>query len=630
MANKNENYNPSKEEFKFVNKEDKIFDKKFETKPVGYFKDAMIRFSKNKTNVVASAILFTLIFLSILVPFISSKNAKYLEEELAFLGPRIPILEKFGIADGTSYREGVPVDPDTYDLETGLALPAGYRPEAIYMDTLENFTVSCNDRSLKCVGGANRLSVDNGSDQTAITSQTFYEFNQASNPYLLIEILEFVNDGTATLEVQVIPEFGGNFETIQTIDSAGTYEIYPYEQYTDLVFPITSKVRLKLNSSTTNNSVSIKRIELYDDTQEDPLISESGYTLSQYNINGDIGGGLFVRENGELTQANFKYDDYKSALGNKRESGLGNVEFTTIMEANPQCEAENIPNDPTNYELPETCPIQKIIKQNEAVVVDGEEYFSYEVIINYQLYAGYESTPYFLFGTDSSGRDLFKLLWIAIRTSLLLGFVAASINITIGIIFGSISGYYGGLTDLLMQRFAEIVGRIPWLVTLSIFMALFGPGIQTLLLILIVSGWIRVASITRTQFYRYKRREYVLASRTLGSKDARLIFRHILPNGIGTIITASILSIPAVIFTESTLSYLGFGIGHGQNFEVFGLSFSGVSVGVLLADSRNYLIEYPHLTIFPAALISILMITFNMFGNALRDAFNPSLRGAEK
>jgi ABC-type dipeptide/oligopeptide/nickel transport system permease subunit len=163
---------------------------------------------------------------------------------------------------------------------------------------------------------------------------------------------------------------------------------------------------------------------------------------------------------------------------------------------------------------------------------------------------------------------------------------------------------------------------------LAISIAYIGPGITTLFVVLIVSGWIGIASVTRTQFYRFKGREYVLASRTLGAKDTRLIFRHILPNGIGTIITASILSIPLVIFTESTLSYLGFGIGHGQEFNLGPFRFSGVSIGVLLADGRAEIVDKPYLTIFPAIIISILMITFNMFGNALRDAFNPTLRGS--
>jgi ABC-type dipeptide/oligopeptide/nickel transport system permease subunit len=222
-----------------------------------------------------------------------------------------------------------------------------------------------------------------------------------------------------------------------------------------------------------------------------------------------------------------------------------------------------------------------------------------------------------------------NLIWIGLRTSLLIGLFVSAINIAIGVVYGAISGYYGGQVDIIMQRFAEIIGRIPWLVTLSIFMAYFQAGFTSLILILIVSGWIGVSSVTRTQFYRYKGREYVLASRTLGAKDGRLIFRHILPNGIGTIITSSILLIPTVIFSEATLSYLGFGIGHGQSLNILGWELSGVSIGVLLNDGRNKLQNYPHLTIFPAIIISILMITFNMFGNALRDAFNPALRGSE-
>jgi ABC-type dipeptide/oligopeptide/nickel transport system permease subunit len=250
------------------------------------------------------------------------------------------------------------------------------------------------------------------------------------------------------------------------------------------------------------------------------------------------------------------------------------------------------------------------------------------VIVDYALLNGYTEVPYFLFGTTNAGRDLFSLIWVATRTSLLIGFLAAAINITIGVVYGAVSGYYGGNVDLIMERFSEIVGRIPFLVVLAIFISVLGAGIQTLIFILVISGWIGVSNVTRTQFYRFKGREYVLASRTLGAKDLRLIFRHILPNGIGTIITASVLLIPATIFTESTISFLGFGIGHGSSFSFLGFEFSGVSVGVLLSDGRQELLTRPYLTVFPAIIISILMITFNMFGNALRDALNPSLRGS--
>lgn len=129
-----------------------------------------------------------------------------------------------------------------------------------------------------------------------------------------------------------------------------------------------------------------------------------------------------------------------------------------------------------------------------------------------------------------------------------------------------------------------------------------------------------MAATTRMQFYRYKNQEYVLAARTLGAKDRRIIWKHIFPNALGTIITSFVLVIPSVIFSESSLTYLGI-----VNLEGSGTT----SVGTMLAAGKNYLTTYPHIILFPALFISLLMICFNLFGNGLRDAFNPSLRGVE-
>ena len=134
---------------------------------------------------------------------------------------------------------------------------------------------------------------------------------------------------------------------------------------------------------------------------------------------------------------------------------------------------------------------------------------------------------------------------------------------------------------------------------------------------MVLTGWIGTAARTRTQFYRFKGREYVLASRTLGASDKRLIFKHILPNALGTIVTGSVLMIPGVIFSESTLSYLGLGLKGVESF------------GVLLSTNQQYLGSEPVLIVFPAIIISLLMISFNLFGNGLRDALNPSLKGSE-
>ena len=134
-------------------------------------------------------------------------------------------------------------------------------------------------------------------------------------------------------------------------------------------------------------------------------------------------------------------------------------------------------------------------------------------------------------------------------------------------------------------------------------------------------GWIGTSSTVRAQFYRYKGQEYVMASRTLGAKDFRLIFRHIFPNAIGFIITTSVLTIPGVIFSEANLTYLGI-----VNLQ----SDTMTSVGTMLNGAQDALSIHPHCVFFPAAFISILLICFNEFGNGLRDAFNPVLRGSEK
>ena len=129
-----------------------------------------------------------------------------------------------------------------------------------------------------------------------------------------------------------------------------------------------------------------------------------------------------------------------------------------------------------------------------------------------------------------------------------------------------------------------------------------------------------MASRVRMQFYRFKGQEYVLAARTLGANDRRLMFKHIFPNSMGTIITASVLIIPGVIFSESSLTYMGI-----VNLE----SSTLTSVGSMLANGRSYLSTDPYIIFFPALFIALLEVSFNLFGNGLRDAFNPSLRGAD-
>ena len=236
----------------------------------------------------------------------------------------------------------------------------------------------------------------------------------------------------------------------------------------------------------------------------------------------------------------------------------------------------------------------------------------------------YGQEPGFLFGTNGKGEDILTRLATGARFSLIFALCIAGINLCIGAVYGAIEGYYGGTTDLVMERFSDILSRVPFLVVATLFQLHLAQKVgvvPSLLFAFVLTGWIAMAATVRMQFYRFKGREYVLAARVLGAGDGRIMFRHIFPNALGTIITGSVLVIPGVIFSESMLTYLGI-----VNLEGAGQT----SVGTLLANARGYLSTDPHILLFPALFISLLMICFNLLGNGLRDAFNPALRGVEE
>ncbi len=251
----------------------------------------------------------------------------------------------------------------------------------------------------------------------------------------------------------------------------------------------------------------------------------------------------------------------------------------------------------------------------------------YNVRLNYDNYYYYQfgNRPVFGLGSDSAGRDILTRLAVGGRFSLLFAFGVSAINLIIGLIYGSIEGFYGGMVDIVMERITEILSEVPFMVVIALLKNYNGvyfsiSVVGMLFIAFVVTGWLGTASTVRMQFYRYKKQEYVLASRTLGASDARLIFRHILPNSIGTIVTSSVLMIPGVIFSESSLSYLGI-----INFDAVG----STSIGTMLAQGQSSYTTYPNNILWPALFISLLMICFNMFGNGLRDAFNPQLRGSD-
>ena len=242
---------------------------------------------------------------------------------------------------------------------------------------------------------------------------------------------------------------------------------------------------------------------------------------------------------------------------------------------------------------------------------------------NYYQYL-YDSEPYYLFGTDSQGYDLALRLAGGLRLSIGLAIAISLINFVLGALYGAIEGYYGGAIDIILERVSDILADVPFVVVATLFQihlaGKVGP-VPSLLFAFVLTGWIGIAARVRTQFYRFKNQEYVMAARTLGAKDRRIIWKHIFPNTLGTIITSCALIIPGVITSESMLSYLG--IVKLGTAEV-------TSLGTLLSDASSIWTNYPHLLWFPAIFLSLLMICFNLFGNGLRDAFNPSLRGVEE
>lgn len=324
---------------------------------------------------------------------------------------------------------------------------------------------------------------------------------------------------------------------------------------------------------------------------------------------------------------NLTAEEYASTLQNETEHGvviiIEDVLLDAIADLIPLEEALVIANAGGNANAIVEAQAAVDAKQADIDVAQAEvDAGIFKVRLDYYAFLKYEydiDEVRFFFGSDGSGRDLFKELWQGARVSLLISFSVAAINIVIGVILGSISGYYGGTVDLVMERVSEILAGLPFLAILTLLLLRFGNSPFVVVLAFTMTGWLGISALTRSQFYRYKNREYVLAARTLGAGDRRIMYRHIFPSAVGTIITRVILYIPGVIFTESTFSFLGI-INYGDI----------ISVGRLMSNGQIVMKDSFYQLLFPAIFISLLMLSFNLFGNGLRDAFNPSLRGVEE
>ncbi len=220
----------------------------------------------------------------------------------------------------------------------------------------------------------------------------------------------------------------------------------------------------------------------------------------------------------------------------------------------------------------------------------------------------------FIFGTDDMGRDLWTRTWQGARVSLIIAFVAIFIDMLIGMSYGLISGFFGGNIDNVMQRFIEIAGSIPTLVIISILAIFMDKGIGLVIASLLITEWIGMSKIARAECLKLKEREYVLASRTLGAGSFHIIFKQILPNTIGPIITQVMFSIPVAIFTEAFLSFVGVGIVLPQ-----------CSIGSLIEAGFNNITILPYQILPPICVLAILMLGFNLIGDGLREALAPKL-----
>lgn len=598
-------------QFAFAQKDKNIHDVKMKGKPVTFIRDAWIRFRKNKSSIVATVILGFMVLMALLLPAVIPYDVSTAHADETYLAPKL-FKAGTGFWDGTKeYKDMI------YDAETGLPK----ENTAIDMNSILKDTIKVYDGITDTVysfgkGGYVRIGNFSSEKRASMTTPFVDVSSSMKLKYNINTDLEPEVYSQASYDLSLVySDTEGEKEVVIKDDSFeyGDVEV-DLSSYID-ENSITSPVAVRISVDPIDEesvSVYVKNMEIK--AGESELFSFSDANKILYDKKLVLDGDNVSLFGATITYCSFRYDTY-NARYEEREMVIGESIINEYIEKGYMKYDFNVGTSSFEVLDKKHCPITEVVSQKVSTGLIEVKETTCKVL--YYKYMGYTSMPLHLFGTNAVGKDMLKYVAEGTRNSLALGVIISLITFIFGLIYGALEGYFGGVADLIMERIVDILGYIPSIVVITLCVLHLGQGFGVFVLAMCMTGWIGTSGLTRTQFYRFKKREYVLASRSLGASDSRLIFVHILPNSLGTIVTSAVLMIPSVIFSEASVAYLGIGLK--------GMS----SLGVILSDSQKYINTYSYLLVFPSIVLALMMICFNLFGNGLRDALNPSLKGSD-